>query len=66
MSQANNFGVNQDSIAAAPSDETADIKPSPLEETAQQQGLKVDRRYTLPRCASIRYNRVGTSKFGDL
>ena len=48
MSQTNDFGVNQDSIVAAPSDETADIKPSSLEETAQQQGLKIDRRYTLP------------------
>ena len=48
MSQANDFGVNQDSIVGAPSDETADIKPSVLEETAQQQGLKIDRRYTLP------------------
>ena len=48
MSQANDFGVNQDSIVGAPSDETADIKPSPLEETAQQRGLKIDRRYTLP------------------
>ena len=35
MSQTNNFGVNQDSMAVAPSDETADIKPSSLEETAQ-------------------------------
>ncbi len=48
MSQTNNFGVNQDSMAVAPSDETADIKPSSLEETAQPQGLKIDRRYTLP------------------
>ena len=28
MSQTNDFGVNQDSIATAPSDETADIEPS--------------------------------------
>ena len=48
MSQTNNFGVNQDSMAVAPSDETADIKPSSLEETAQPQGLKIDRRYTTP------------------
>ena len=48
MSQTNNFGVNQDSMAAAPSDETADIKSASLEETAQQQGLRIDRRYTLP------------------
>ncbi len=47
MSQTKDFGVKQDSIATAPSDETADIKPSSLlEETTQKRGLKIDRRYT--------------------
>ena len=48
MSQTNDFGINQDSIAAAPSDETADIEPSSLEDTAQKRGLKINRRYTTP------------------
>ena len=76
MSQTNDFGVNQDSMAVAPSDETADIKASSLEETAQKRGLEIDRRYTTPDVhpfdtiewesrSSVIYNEKGEAIFRE-